>query len=494
MHWKLCLIFTLVLTGCTPKNQRTPPDTLVVAIGSEPVNLDPRFATDAYSVRISALLFNSLVRLGPDLEAAPEAADSWTYKDHVYTFHLRPELKFHNGRPVEREDVEFSFAQYLGTSSYASNLDLIKNVEVQGETGNLTVKVTVLHNTDKILKTSMPIIKILPKAEILKAGRDFNKLLIGTGGFKYAGRNLNEIRLDAVNAKVKHLVFKIVRDDFTRYQKMLKGEVDVAQVEISADKIPNFEKRPDDFNVYIYPGLSINYLVVNHKDALLKNKGVRQALAQCLNRGEIIQYKMRGLAKEATSILTPTNYYFDPDLRNPPLDPEAAHASIAKLNLLGSKLVLKTSNEPGVIEEGRVLLSQLERTGLDIKIESYEWGTFYDDVKKGKFQIAMMKWLGTLDPDLYRMMFHSKEFPPGRNRGYYSNPELDGLLEKAAAEEDLDQRKKLYTRIQEIVQQDVAFIPLWYQQQTAITRKNVINYKPTITGDFWPFFEASKQD
>ena len=133
-----------------------------------------------------------------------------------------------------------------------------------------------------------------------------------------------------------------------------------------------------------------------------------------------------------------------------------------------------------------------KRTGLTVQIQSYEWGTFYADVKKGNFQLATMRWVGTVDPDIYRMAFHSREKPPGRNRGSYANARLDQLLEEGTREEDVAKRKKIFLEVQKIVQDDLAIIPLWYDRQIAVAKKSVKDYQPDQTGEYYPLLTAYK--
>jgi peptide/nickel transport system substrate-binding protein len=343
------------------------------------------------------------------------------------------------------------------------------------------------------LLSDVPSIKILPKAEVETSGADFNQVLIGTGPFKFVHQKINEIRLDAMNARIPHLVFKVIRDDFTRYQKMLKGEVDIAQNELPSEKIGEFEVRKDRFQVHKYPGLNMTYVLLNLRDSRLQNPSVRLALAEALNREEMIRYKLYGLAEPATSILTPNNPYFNSVLKNPSFNPNSAKERMTAAGLLGTDFVLKTSNTPGAIDGGRVLAHQMEQAGFKIRHESYEWGTYYDDIKKGNFQLATMKWVGTVDPDIYRAAFHSKELPPGRNRGAYKNEVVDRLLEKGSEEENFETRRKIFLEVQRLVHQDLAILPLWWDRQVAVHNVRVKHYQPVMTSDYWPFTVVSKE-
>jgi peptide/nickel transport system substrate-binding protein len=492
--WTVALALGPALSSCTGR-RATPADTLIVALGAQPSTLDPRFATDADGMRIGGLIFESLTRVGDGFQAKGQAAERWTYKDKLYTFYLRPDLRFHNGRAVTPDDIDFSFTIFRADSSpFASSLKIIKSAVTTQEGGRLVTRIRVNHFSDKFLISDLPAVKILPRREVTALGRDFSQALIGTGPYRFGKVDLNEIRLESVRAAIPHLVFKVIRDDFTRYQKLLKGEVDLAQAEIAAERVADFEKRPDRFQVFRYPGLTTSYILINFKDPVLARKSARLALAHSLQRDEIIRFKMNGLAREATSILTPENPYFDHALVNPSFDPDGARRVIRSLGLDGKRLILKTSNSPQAIDNGKVLANQLSRCGLDIDLQSYEWGTFYADVRKGNFQLATMRWVGTVDPDIYQLAFHSREVPPGRNRGSYINPKLDLLLDEGSREENRGRRMRVFRRVQEIVQNDLAILPLWYDEQVAIAGKNVLNFHPSLSSDFLPLAAVRKTE
>ncbi|MCB0366771.1 MAG: ABC transporter substrate-binding protein [Bdellovibrionaceae bacterium] len=493
------LLAGLLLWSCS-RTQKLEPDTLYVALGSQPSSLDPRFATDANGMRIAQLMFNSIVRIGPDLKVTGDAAESWTYKDLIYTFKLRENLSFSNGRKVHPEDIQFSFEQYrLDNNPFHSALDLVNGVTAKDMGTHLQVKVRLKEYSAKLLTSDLPVVKILPKEETLAAGADFAKQLIGTGSFSFDHQSANEIVLKArkdhpyASPRVNRLIFKVIRDEFTRFQKTYKGSIDIAQAEIPLSKVIVFERRPEDFQVYKYPGLSMSYILVNLKDPLLQNLQVRQALAHGLQRDEIIKYKLEGLASPATAILTPNNPFHDQDLNNLPFDLAKGKALLEQSQASGKTLTLKTSNAQSAVENGKVLVNQLSQLGIKVVLQSFEWGTFYDDVRKGNFQLATMRWIGALDPDIYRIALHSSETPPGRNRGQYVNSQLDLLLEQGLKIADEGRRIAHYKKVQKIVLDDLPIIPLWYDGQVAIVNKRVKNYTPPLNGDFSPFVRVTKE-
>ena len=126
-----------------------------------------------------------------------------------------------------------------------------------------------------------------------------------------------------------------------------------------------------------------------------------------------------------------------------------------------------------------------------MEIQTAEQNTFLDELKRGNFQISYSQWVGgNQDPIFYKDLFASSEIPtearPSRNRSRYSNPELDALLNEAVNTFDRQKARGLYMKIQEIVSRDVPVLPLWYQSNVVIARKNVQNIQVNASGD-WGF-------
>jgi peptide/nickel transport system substrate-binding protein len=111
-----------------------------------------------------------------------------------------------------------------------------------------------------------------------------------------------------------------------------------------------------------------------------------------------------------------------------------------------------------------------------VKMRSYEWGTFFSDIRKGNFQIYTLTWVGITDPDIYYYLFHSKSLPPnGANRGTYLNPEMDLLIERGRVLQGREERKEVYGRIQKILARDLPYVSLWNEV-------NVVVMDPRVRG------------
>ena len=490
------------MADCSPK--QTAKNILFVVLDSKPNTLDPRRATDANGMRLLALIFNGLVQTGDQGELLPDLALKWKKEGLTYIFYLKSGLHFSNGRAITKEDILFSFEEFKKRDSpFHSAFKSIKSVEVLFEKsegdlsqassvkldGNFVIKISMKDFQAPFLYTDLQVIKILPKKEILESPEKFQKKPFGTGLFELEKNGFREILLKRRGESrlflPQYISFQIIRDGFTRTQKMLSKSVDLAPSVIPLQKIPRFERQKENFRILSRPGLSTTYLLLNLKNKLLKNEELRQALSLSINRKEIIKYKLLDYAVPASSFINPENYFFNRELKEPKFDIKEAKNIIHKLGLTGVSLRLSSSNNPDTVNKARVLASQMSQTGVKVSFQSNEWGAFYKDVGQGAYELALMKWVGVTDPDIYRVAFHSEnEAPKGRNRSFYKNEKLDQLLDKGFRTEDKEERKQIYDRIQMLIAQEFIVIPLWHDMELSVLRTNIENYRLRQNGDF----------
>jgi peptide/nickel transport system substrate-binding protein len=133
------------------------------------------------------------------------------------------------------------------------------------------------------------------------------------------------------------------------------------------------------------------------------------------------------------------------------------------------RLTLKTSTDEFFRLQATILQQDLRQVGIDVDVRSYEFATMYADVLKGNFQMVTMQWVGVTDPDMLRRVFHSQQTPPaGFNRGYYSNPQVDRLIDLASGSLDEAERRRYYGEAQKIIADDAPYISLWYRTHAAV--------------------------
>jgi ABC-type transport system substrate-binding protein len=227
---------------------------------------------------------------------------------------------------------------------------------------------------------------------------------------------------------------------------------------------------------------------------------VRQAIAYAIDRPTMIQKLLLGYGKIAHSILPEESWAYSPGtIYN--YDPATAKKLLAEANFRGDKpIVYKVS---GSSIAGRqyagVIQNQLKEVGIPVEIQTSEINTLFDELRRGNFQIAYGQWVGgNQDPIFFKDLFATSEIPTqtrsSRNRSRYSNPELDALIEQAVNTYDRQKARELYVRIQEIVSRDVPVLPLWYQSNIVIARKNVEGIQVNASGDWYFVKNLSRKD
>jgi peptide/nickel transport system substrate-binding protein len=156
------------------------------------------------------------------------------------------------------------------------------------------------------------------------------------------------------------------------------------------------------------------------------------------------------------------------------------------------RLSFKTTNIDLRRRIAEALKEQLQEVGIELEIRSYEWGTFYSDIKKGNFHLYSLAWVGVMDPDIFYQIFHSQSMPPaGDNRGRYHNAELDRLLDQGRATTDAAARKLIYRRAQEIIADDLPYVPLWWWKNVVVKRPELRGFVPYPDGDLISLKSAS---
>ncbi len=470
-----------------------------MTLGSPPASLDPRLATDATGMGVAGLVFSALFHLDSHLRLVGEFADSWSYHDLTYHFSLRPGLTFSNHEPVTEEDILFSFSEFMNSKCpFSSNFKMIDNIEVEytGLKHQLKIK---LKKFSAAFLTDLRVIKILPKRIVQNDSFNFGVRPIGSGNFLIVKDDANLLQLKAredsplIKPKIKFLSFYFIRDDYTRFLKLLSHEVDIAENEIDLRRVGEFLKRSEEFEVQKNPSLSMTYLLINLKRDVFKDIKVRRALALALNRNDLLTYKFENLALPATSLLSPIHPMFNSALKNPQQNLAEAKLLLEGLNIFQTKISFKSSNAASAVENVSILVDQFKKLGLKFQQQSYEWGTFYSDIKTGNFDLALSKWIGLVDADIYRQAFHSSETPPGRNRGFFANAKLDQVVEQALQTEDFEKRRKLYLESQKIVFEELPIIPMWYDLDIAIFSRRIKNFHAYPSGDFQFANEIEKQ-
>ncbi len=470
------LLLVLITAGCADPRH----DSLRFALASAPVTLDPRFATDAASSRINRLLYQSLVDFDPALQAVPELAVWQAVTPLHYRFTLRLEPRFHDGAVLTSEDVRATYASILDpqtASPHRASLAMIERIE----TPDAQTVDFYLARPDPLFPGYL-VIGILP-ANKLAARHPFNTQPIGSGAFRFiAWPEQGRLELERQGDQ-QRVEFVLVKDPTVRALKLLRGEIDMLQNDLPPELVGHLAEQ--GMTVLRARGSNFSYLGFNLEDAVTGQLPVRQAIAHAIDRDEIIQYVFGGAARTATSILPPTHWAGNPDLPLYEYDPDQARALLNGLAPAQRTLSYKTSSDPFRIRLATVIQQQLSEVGLEVKVQSYDWGTFYGDIKRGAFQMFSLSWVGIKTPDIFRYVFHSAMLPPeGANRGRYRDAQADALIERAEGAATLEERVQAYRALQAQVNADLPYVPLWYEDHVFVARPGIVDYAVTADGNY----------
>lgn len=483
-----------------PALAQTPPGVLIVGQIAEPKSLDPAAVTAVNDFRILVNLYEGLVRYKPGtLEVEPQLATGWEVSEDgtEYTFTLREGVTFHDGTPFNAEAVKFNFDRMLnedhpfhntGPFPLAFFFGSVASTEAVDE---LTVKFTLSEPYAPFLSNlAYPTGLLVSPAAVEAGGADFGRAPVGTGPFTFAEWRSNEAVVIEKNpdywgetAGTEAVVFRPITDANTRVAEMLAGGIDM-MVEVPPNSLGQFES--DQYKVIEQAGPHVWFLILNAKEGPFADKLVRQAANYAINKEALVNDVLEGTAEVAAGPTPPAFAWAYNDALEPyPYDPEKARELLAEAGAEGAELTFYvTEGGSGMLDPipmGTAIQADLEAVGFDVSIETYEWNTFLGEVNpglEGKADMAEMAWM-TNDPDtLPYLALRTDAWPEagGFNSGYYSNPEVDDLLEQARVSTDQAERAELYKQMQEIVQDDAPWVFVANWKQNAVTSARVENF------------------
>jgi len=288
--------------------------------------------------------------------------------------------------------------------------------------------------------------------------------------------------------------FRILANTTTRLLEMKKGGVDLLQNCVPAYAV-KFMQRVPGLQVIEEPGITYQYLGYNLLDPVLRHKEVRQAIAHAIDREAIITHTLKGLARKADGVvLSPYNWAYEGAIRRYDYDPARAMKLLDAAGFpdpdgegprMRLSLSYKTSTDMEATEIAQIIKGYLKQVGIGLEVRSFEWGTFFDDIMKGNFQVYSLRWVGVVDPDIFYYLFHSSSLPPnGANRGRYYNADVDRLLAQSRRLVDQGRRKELYSRIQKILADDAVYTSLWYRDNLVVIKKGFSGLRIYAGGEF----------
>lgn len=478
----------LILASC----QQTDHQAIVFAVATAPSVLDPRLASDAASERTNALLYDRLVEL--DERGMPQSAMAdWQQLDpQRFRLTLRPQrAAFWNGQQPNAHDVAATYRSILEPqlgSPHAGAFKHLQTIEVIDEV-NLVFK---LERADPYFASRLTL-GIAPATAIQRS--ELIDSPMGSGPFVFVERRDDGGVLLKRRRDGQQIVLAPVADPTMRVLKLMRGEAQLLQNDLPTE-LYRYLDQAGRLEVAEQPGTTFAYIGFNLTDPILRNHDVRAAIAHAIDRDAIIQYLFAGRAQAAETVLRPEHWAGISDIQPYDYDPALARSLLRRAGYSRDKpLVLsyKTSTDPFRLRIAHVFQSQLAAVGINMKISSYDWGTFFGDIKAGRFQLYSLAWVGVNTPDILRYAFHSASLPPaGANRGGYRSAEADGLIE-AAERAAPGTARELYATLQRRIHRDLVYVPLWYEANVAIS-SGLRGYRPANDGSYLALSSVEKTD
>lgn len=498
------LALALGLTACGGCKRKPAPATLVVAEESAPSDFDPRFALDAYSSRVIGLLYAGLVSQDARAALVPDLAAGWTNPDpRTYVFTLKPGLTFHDGRPLTADDVVYTYTSILDPALGSPKADQFRDIESVRALDATTVEFRLAQPFAPFLQSLTT--GIVPRG----AGRELARRPVGAGPFKLVDFDpgarvvLGDFAgYHAGRPKLRRIIVKAVPNDTTRVLELRKGSVQLLINSVPPDALAKLRDEPG-LRVLEQPGLNVSYLGFNLEDPVLRDVRVRRAIARAVDREAIIRHLLGGGAATTATILAPLLWAHAATLPAEPYDPEGARRILDAAGYRDPdgpgprprfRITYKTSTNPLRRRIAEAIGEQLRAVGIEAEVRSFEFATFFDDVKKGNFQLYSLVWVGITEPDALYNIFHAASIPPvGANRGRYRNGAVDALLERGRRTLDTAERKRIYDEVQRLLAADLPYVTLWVQNDVAVASRRLRDFTIYPGGDYTGLIHASME-
>ncbi|TQV84974.1 ABC transporter substrate-binding protein [Aliikangiella coralliicola] len=463
----------------------------------------------------SLTIYNRLLEFEPGTtNVIPSLATSWDISGDKteYTFKLRKGVQFHQTayfkptREFNADDVIFSINRQLdlkhpyhlvggGAYQYFQGMGMHNLIESVEKVDNYTVKIKLNKpEAPFISNMAMPFMSILSEeyaAQLANLGRKENidTLPVGTGPFKYR-RYLKDsvIRYNAHasywqgKTAIDNLIFSITPDASVRYQKLKKGECDIAVYPSPAD-IASIQKN-EKLELRELDGLNIGYLAMNTEKPPFNNLSVRRAIAHALDKQSYINAIYLGKAKPAINPYPSTVWSYHEDIDTYEYNPQKARQLLKEAGFdKGFKTTLWTLPvsrpfNPNGRKMGELMQQDLAKVGIEVELVTYDWGTYLDKVKRGEHDIVQLGWTGDNgDPDnfLYTL-FSCDSVDRGSNNSRYCQKSFDSLIKTARSESDRKKREALYQKALQIFSHDVPVIPIAHAKVYRALRNTVSGY------------------
>lgn len=484
------------------KDSVTPESTLIYGRVADVISLDPPNQWDGTSSSVINNIYENLVQFKEgtaDIE--PWLAESWEIsKDMLeYTFKLRKNIYFHDKTQFNADSVVFNIERQLNRSHsyrlgscecFESNFSMLESIK----------KIDDYTVCFKLKKPYTPFIELLamaPMAIVSSAAvknqkENFYKNPCGTGPFVFKTWIPNDSVVIERNdnywntpAKLKKIIFKTVPDNKLRLMQLYSGLINVMDG-ISPEDVDAINRNPE-VKLLTEPGLNIGYIAMNMEKPPFNKREVRLAINHAINKKAIINFYYQQASIMAVNPMPPNILGYNNEIKDYDYDVAKAteYLKLAGLeNGFTTKLFvlpITTMAFPEPEKVANAVIANLKDIGIKVEKYSCDWVEYQKKVANGEHEMVMYVWSADIpDPDNFLYLLLDKDNTvkgQAQNVSFYTNEILHYTLMKAQSSLNRDERQLLYKKAQELIHEDVPWIPMTHANQMLAHRKNVKNIK-----------------
>ncbi len=473
------LFIVLLISGCARPVERD--DVLHLRLKEDPTTLDPAYIVDVSGGVIAAKLYNGLVRIDEHCRVVPDIAQSWEISADgcVYTFKLRADAKFSDGRPVTAEDFRRCYQRIIDPATTSPRrwlFDKVREFRVVAP-DEFQVKLT---------EPFAPFLNLLamPNAYLVSADN------LGTGPYVLAEWQHDNRLLLKPNEfyfgqapKVAGIEYRVIPEEFTTEAEFELGQLDM--IEISLDDWPRYQAN-DKWQTCSQSGLNTYYIGFNCQQGPFNSYRLRQAFNYAVDKQKIITHLLEGQARAAKGPVPPA--LLTDDLPGYSYLPNKAKRLLQQSGVTFSepiKIYVRAQKESiHIVESIQHYLAEL---GIPVQVVPLEWSAFKEAVAKGQADMFLMSWWAdypSAENFLYPT-FHSANWGSGGNRARFKDPLVDRLITQAQAEADPEKRAALYRQAQRLIARQAPWLFLWHKNELVVAQPWISGLKlyPVYNGD-----------
>ncbi len=479
----LLVVVALAGAACTTTDEAATGGTLVAAISSEPDQLDTHLTTAYASFQVLENVYDTLVQPNEQLEFEPALATEWTTSEDglTWTFTLRDGVTWHDGTDFTADDVVASYNRILDEDVGAANAFRFATVEEVRAVDDLTVEISLTEPTPNLLANigGFKGMSIVPAAEI-EAGT-VSENLIGTGPFTFVEFNEGQgIMLEANEDYWGEGPFL----DAVEYRFLSEGTTALTELRtpggvqwtdnIPAQQVANV-LQDAELESNAVPSNDYWYFAFNNEREPFDDVRVRQALGGWGIDREAITQGAKFDAATPTQTAIPAGSFWRHEYSPYSHDVGRAQQLLDEAGVSNLAVDLMVTNEfEETVQAAQVIESQWGELGVDVNIQTLDFGAWLDRQGQGRFDVFLLGWLGNIDPHGFYFAQHHSE--GNFNFHGYSNPEVDRLLDEARVETDQGTRKSLYDQAATIIVDEVSYAYMYNPDVVQAWRPEVEGY------------------